>query len=280
MVQGLVERLVTVLRQAFAAEITGIDDHVVAGPAPVPAAGDLPLIALSPGELELESRVRDESTSQPRPREMRETIATGKTHPEGPYPLARTPLAGSLRCRAVFAPGELTERSVTLVEDRGFTVDPAGPSITFTADVAGSGEIRLVYSFVGVFTVRELRQELLADVHDKKASTVERLSSLVAGIVLTEHDEILDHVNRVKSVTYTADRYTTAHTFDRLTLVDGPAVEVSGGVVHQRLRFRATGRLEATRALADGFGLIERVHSPGRISKHPVDVEPELAGGA
>ena len=279
MIQGLVERLLTILQQAFADGIADVDQHVVAGPVPAPDAAALPLIALSPGELELESRVRDESTSQPRPREIRETIATNETIPAGPYSLERTPLAGSLRCRVVFEQGQLAERSVTLTEGRDFTVDPAAPSIAFTGDVAGSDQIRLIYSFAGIFTVRELRQQLLADVYGQDAGTVEGFASLVAGVVLTDQDELLEHVNRVAPTTYAAGRYATRHVFDRLVLTGGAAVDSSDGIVHQRLRFRATGRLEATREVDGGFGLIERVHSPGRVSEHPVDVEPELANG-
>lgn len=280
MVRGLVERLLTVLRQVFTAEIIDIDDHVVAGPVPAPAEEDLPLIALSPGELTLEPRVKDEATGQPRPRDRRQEIAVSETAPAGPYPLAQTPLADSLRCRIVFDKGELEERSVALREGHDFTIDPTAPSISFTYGITGADEIQLSYSVVGVFVVRELCQDLLADVYGKTVAAVERLSSLVTGIVLIDQNVLLEQVNRVAPTSYGVGRYATLHLFDRLVLLDGTAIEVSNNVVHQRLHFRATGRLEATRALEDGFGLIERVHSPGRVSEHPVDIEPEVLAGS
>ena len=74
MVQGLVDRLVSVLRLALAAEIADVEDHVVAGPVSAPATADLPLIALTAGAIEFSTRGKDEGSSQPRPEQTRQTM--------------------------------------------------------------------------------------------------------------------------------------------------------------------------------------------------------------
>ncbi|NUM65905.1 hypothetical protein HUU39_11615 [candidate division KSB1 bacterium] len=249
--------------------------HIVVGASSAPAADDLPLIALYPDKLAINQNVKETNSSQPRPQEFREEIAVNTTTPAGPYALAKTPLEKSTICKAIFDKGTVKERQALLVENKDFEIDYQQAKIVFTYDLAKASHILLKYSFVGVFTMREFQQDFLVDIFDDDIAEVEKWASLATGMILTSHDELIEQYNFTTKTEYTANQFLTYHTLDRIQMLEGVPSRADNCVKLQ-LKFKVVGQMKLTKAITSDFGLIEKIHSPGRISEQPVDVEIEL----
>lgn len=131
----------------------------------------------------------------------------------------------------------------------------------------------LSYSFVGVFTIREFKQELWVTVYGESVVDVERLASLTINIILTNYDALLEACNGSSQSEYRQNEYTTTHMIDQLQLLEGvPAFTEQQW--QTQLKFQIGGQLKLMRERTDGFGIIEQILSPGKISNKPgVDIE-------
>ena len=219
MIQNLIQQITTLLQESFAGVISDPEQHIVASPATEPTAEELPLIALYPNKLEIRQDFQETSSSQPRPQELRQEIAVNASNPAGPYSLAKTPLEQSTLCQIIFDKGTVTERQITLVENKDFDINYQNAAISFSFDLSEASSIILQYSFVGVFTIREFQQEFLVDIYDVNLADVEKWSSLVTGIILTNHDELLEHYNLIEKTEYLANQFITTHTIDQIQIL-------------------------------------------------------------
>ena len=244
----------------------------MAGPIPQPDVGALPMIALYAGKYEINQNMKDGSSSQPRPQEIAQDIPVDSGSPQGPYGLVKTPLDGSLRCKIIFEKESLTERQLTLVENKDFTIDYQNATIAFSYDMTAAGHIMLAYSFVGVFTIREFQQLFLIDVYDEDMADVEQWTSLINSMVLTNQNELIEHYNFTDKTEYTANQYISTHTIDRIDLLAG-APEALNQAIKFQFTFQVHGQIKLAKEIVGGFGLIEKIHSPGSTSVHPVDIE-------
>jgi len=222
------------------------------------------------------ARSPDNQDSHPRPQPHRQRIPVVPDAPQGPYLLQHQPLRGSTQAVALVAEGQVSEQRLRLQETQDFTINHAGPSITFVRDVSAASAVIVAYSFVGVFTVQDFQQGLLVEVFATDVPQVEQLASLTSGALLTAHDELLDAYNRdpVFQTTYTAGSVTTAHRLSRLHLLTAQMAYTPS--LKMTLGLRVSGQITAARAIQGGFGLIEKVHSPGVASTHSVDIEIDL----
>lgn len=131
----------------------------------------------------------------------------------------------------------------------------------------------LSYSFVGVFTIREFKQELWVTIYGESVATVERLASLTINIILTNYDALLKACNGPSQNEYRQNEYTTTHIIDQLQLLEGVTAYTEQRWQTQ-LKFQVGGQLKLMRERTDGFGIIEQILSPGKISNKPgVDIE-------
>lgn len=275
MIYGLIQQVILLLQQSFVGTIADPESHIVAGPVPEPGAGDVPLIALSAAGLEMNQNFKDTGSSQPRPQEFRQEIAVNAANPQGPYSLTKTPLQKSTLCKLIFDQGTLTERHASLVEDKDFTIDYGNRTIFFSNDVASAGTIALTYSFVGVYMIREFQQVFLVDVYDDDHVEVEKWASLITSMILTNQDELIEHYNVTAKTEYIANQFLTTHTIDRIHILSGNPNH-SGSLFNIQLRYEVAGQMKLIREIIDGFGIIEKIHSPGRISEQPVDIDIDL----
>jgi len=275
MIQNLLNRIVEILRQEFAGAISNPNQHIVLGPVNPPGAGALPLIALTPGPLEMSQAARDLSSSQPRPQELTQEIPVNLADPQGPYALAQTPLHMSALCKLVLDKGTLDERRVLLQEGHDFTIDYPNAEITFSTDISMADSILLRYSFAGVFTVQDFRQDFLIEVYDANHGAAEQWAALVMAAVLTNHDELLEHYNTTSKTAYSAGVFGSTHSLAQLLPLGG-APGAAGTNLRWQLTFKAAGQLFLTKAITEGFGLIEKIRSPGHHGDFPVDIGVEL----
>lgn len=275
MINKLIEEIIARLRSGFNGVISNPDNHIEAGPISPPGTGALPKIALYAGGYEINQTVRDDASSQPRPQPITQIIPVNVGTPQGPYSLSKTPLQGTLRCKIIFNKGAVDERKLTLQENADFTTDYSTAEVLFNTSIEEADEIVLDYSFVGVYTLREFQQSLLLDVYAASVSESEQLAALSSSMILTQQNELLDHFNVVDPTEYIANQYVTKHSLDRIDLMAG-APETQSNVYQYQSTFQVHGQIKYTKAIVDGFGLIEKVHSPGVDSEHPVDIEVNL----
>lgn len=274
MIHKLLDRIVELLRQELAGALPDPATHVVVGPVASPAAAALPIIALTPGALEMPAGKRDVSSSQPRPQPFTEEIAVDPASPRGPYALAQTPLRMSTTCKLVLDHGTLDERQKLLHEGSDYTVDYQGAKISFSTDVSHADRIELRYSFAGIFTVQSFRQDFLVEVYDATHALAEKWLALALAAVLTHYDELLEGYNTTDKTLHSAGALGAAHQLAQIQPLRCALAESAG--IRWQMTFRVSGELTLTRATADGFNLIEKIRSPGRHSDQVVDISVGL----
>jgi hypothetical protein len=275
MIHKLLDRIVQILRQELAGTLPNPAVHIVLGPVADPATPTLPIISLTPGTLDILSGARDVSSSQPRPQPFTQEIAVNSVNPQGPYGLAQTPLRTSVICKLILDKDTLDERQVLLNEDRDYTINYPNAQISFSADVLGASSILLRYTYAGVFTVHNFRQDFVIEVYDTTHALTEQWLALALAAVLTYHDELLAHYNTTDKTFYGGGVLGSAHQLTQLQPV-GCALAAAASIRWQ-LTFRVSGQLTLTRAVTDGFSLIEKIRSPGRHSNQAVDIDVGLA---
>jgi hypothetical protein len=271
--QNLIAKIRDVLVATLEGVVPGAAERILAAPVSTPSANLRPLIVLSSGDLAMASQAPDNQDSRPRPQPHQQRIAVVPAAPQGPYVLQHPPLRGTVQATAVVAEGQVAERRLRLQETQDFAIDAAGPSITFIRDVSAASAVLVGYSFVGIFTVHDFQQTLVIEIIAADVPQVEQLASLTTGTLFTAQGELLDACNRdpVFQTTYTAGSVTTTHRLSRLHLLTAQMAYAPSPKM--TLNVRVSGQITAARALEGGFGLIEKVHSPGASSNLPVDVE-------
>src|SRR5262245_28709665 len=137
MITNLLDRIVQILRQELTGAIPNVASHVVLGPVTDPAAPALPMIALTPGALEIPPGARDLSSSEPRPQPFTQEITVNPVNSQGPYLLEKTPLRTSVICKLILDKDTLDERQILLIEggDNDYTINYQTNQITFNADL-------------------------------------------------------------------------------------------------------------------------------------------------
>lgn len=270
MIHKLLEAIVTVLRAGFTGIIPTPAARITFGTVVNPNAGQLPRLAAYAGLLETSQVNVDVASSAVRPQELRERLTVSGGTPQGPYTLAKTPLEGSLLCQAVYQEGLVGERRQLFQEGKDFSVNYLNHTMTFTTSLAGAGVLLVQYNFPGIFTIREFRQEFFLDIFDNDPAPLERWSAISTAIVQTNHDLLLQTFNQINKTEHTANDYLSVHTVRHINLLSGtPALVTSP--FQMKLKFEVRGEIRSVKQISGGFGLIERVHSPGKTGG-PVDI--------
>lgn len=273
MILKLQERIVALLRTGLAGAVPNpVALHIVTGP---PPANPRPFLAVYGGDLHMGAQAPDFSSSQPRPMELKEEFPVQAGTPQGPYSLAQTPLKGSALGRLVYDKGGLDERRRLIQENKDFTIDYPNASLQIQADMADASHVQLVYFFAGIFFVQEFRQEFFLEVLGPDVSALERLSSLAASVIFTNHDELIAHYNQSNRTVYSATQYLSEHWIGRLAWLDNSTVH-AGNNSSVKMRFSVNGQVKHIRADAGGFGIIESIRSPGQPATTGVNISPEM----
>lgn len=275
MIQKLGEQIVSILRLGLQGEIPDPTTHIVLEPVSDPNSGDIPLITFAKGELATYQIANELSSSQPRPQSFQQSLAVDTLAPQGPYALDQTPLEGSMLLRVVYDKDTLTERSQLFQENKEYTIDYTTGQLTVSKDISDASDLLLTYSFVGIFTIKEFQQNFLMTVYSDSTSELEILTSLCLSMISTNHDELLTSYNQTDKTVYSANDYVSEHSLSHIQLLKGQ-VDFQNNILKEELHFLVKGQIKSIKTLSGGFGLIEKVHSPGIISDHAVDVEPNL----
>ncbi len=269
MIHHLMTTALTQLCDHLGGLLDAPEEHVVIAPAQVPGE-DLPRLVLSPGPFTMNARAKAPRADSPRPQPAQQRIVLDAA--QGPYPLAHTPLAESVRGQLILDDGTLSEHRELWVEGADLSIDYAQATVTLNQPLPSPGVLLLDYTFAGIFTVREFQQTLLLDITAADFAAAEQWASLATGVLLTHTDTLLAGAQAV----YESGRaVSTTHHVAQFDLVDGtPSLSASQATL--RLTFSATGHMQLVRAIDDGFGVIEQIHSPGVTSTSPVAIQAEL----
>jgi hypothetical protein len=104
---------------------------------------------------------------------------------------------------------------------------------------------------------------------------VEQWASLINSMLLTNQNELIEHYNLTDKTEYTANQYLSTHSIDRINLLTGVPEALNQSIKFQ-FTFEVHGQIKLAKEIEGGFGLIEKIHSPGSTSVHPVDIEVGL----
>lgn len=265
MIEKLIDLIILHLEQAFG---WNPSDNKVGREA---FASDKPYIRLRAGDLEAGLWAKDESSSRPRPQPFREKKTTGGARV---FALAKQPLKGSLLCQVIYDENTVDERRELVVEGRDFTINYQTNELTFDGyDPSASSAIALEYSFPGIYTIREFKQEFVLEFYDETISKREELAAIALAAVLTNHDELMEGFNMISK--YNEQDYSTAHTLSDIQFMAGRPNDLKEPSSLQ-LFFLAKGQIKAIREMKDPAYLIDRIKSRNSSSGYLVDIEAKL----
>ncbi len=274
MIQRLIGLLIELLEEGF----TGLVDasRIQVGPIALPDAANSPAVALYTGELTFDQDFTDVSSSEPRPVEIKRTLAVINATPQGPYDLGQVPMPGTMLLKVVYDPGEAGERRQLLQETVDYTIDYTNEQLNFIFDMTDAGELELEYNTPAIFTFRAFEQEFWIDIYDDDVVNLERLAALASAMILTRYNSLLEDFNDDAANSYSATDYVSQHRLSALHLLAG-VPDHSNTTRLIRLQFQVRGSLRLSRILDEPVGFIDKVFSPGKEgSAYPVDINPEL----
>lgn len=254
MIQNLVLRIISLLVETLARVVSPAEQHIKAGPVDSNDSSNLPIIVLTPGCFTISQQPGENTSNQPRPEEFREKLAVSQKKPLGPYILAKTPLQGTVQCQVFFPEGSLTEKQIWLQEKQDFTINYKTQECNFTYDISQAESILFIYSFVGIFSLRNFEQELFIEVQAATINELEKLTALIAGSILTHHDQLIDPTYQTE---YNADSLRILAQLRQIQFLAGNPADTSP--IKMKLKFLVTGQLKATRTISEEFGIIEKI---------------------
>jgi hypothetical protein len=259
MIQNLVLRIISLLVETLASVVSHAEQHIKAGPVDSNDSSNLPIIVLTPGCFTISQQPGENTSNQPLPEEFREKLAVSQEKPLGPYILAKTPLQGTIQCQVFFGESRLTEKQIWLQEKQDFTINYTTKECNFIYDISKAESILFIYSFVGIFSLRNFEQELFIEVQAATINELEKLTALIAGSILTYHDQLIEAYNQdpTYKTEYNADSLRILAQLRQIQFLAGNPADTSS--IKITLKFLVTGQLKATRAISEDFGIIEKI---------------------
>jgi hypothetical protein len=157
------------------------------------------------------------------------------------------------------AEGTLTEKQIWLQEKQDFTINYTTKECNFIYDISKAESILFIYSFVGIFSLRNFEQELFIEVQAATINELEKLTALIAGSILTYHDQLIEAYNQdpTYKTEYNADSLRILAQLRQIQFLAGNPADTSS--IKITLKFLVTGQLKATRAISEDFGIIEKI---------------------
>ena len=259
MIQNLVLRIISLLVETLASVLSPAEQHIKAGPVDSSDSSNLPMIVITPGCFTISQQPGENTSNQPRPEEFRQELNVSQQNPLGPYTLAKTPLQGTVQCKVLLREGTATEAEIWLREKQDFTINYKTKECNFTYDISQAESILFIYSFVGIFSLRNFEQELFIEVQAASTNELEKLTALIAGSILTHHDQLIEAYNQdpTYKTEYNAASLGILAQLHQIQFLAGNPADTSS--IKMTLKFLVTGQLKATRAISENFGIIEKI---------------------
>ena len=108
------------------------------------------------------------------------------------------------------------------------------------------------------------------------AFNLERLSAITTAVLLTNHDNLLEQFNKTNRTEHSIGDYVSEHSIREINLLSvTPNYLTEPTILLMRLQCEVSGEIKAIKEISGGYGLIEKILSPGRTGE-PVDIEVNI----
>lgn len=280
----MIRNLVKAAIQLLTTELNGTGLNFSEGPNQAPAVNQLPLVMLTPGQMEAPAPFGDSPAGQTRPRETVELFVVNIGNVAGPYTLAQQPLEGTLSCRLVWnQPGDPLEgKKIRLNPTQGpgdgFKIDYPNRKVEviFASPLTGAPRLEVAYSFAAVFSIRDFRQILRLDCYAGSIADAEKWIALASSVLINNADALLKTANTTGNLN-SAGNYATQHLVSTFVLQDGLPVRIAANMQSYQMQFMTTGQVILSRTLAGGAETIRKVFSPGhKNDPGTINIEPNI----
>jgi hypothetical protein len=260
-IQKLLIKICELLQTELAGLITQPANQIVALPIPETPPQTLPLIGIYPGNLEINQNFKQSSSSQPTLQQIHQEINIDNPQPAVTYQLTQTPVKNSIICHLV-----IEKQKILLQEDTDFNIDDQQGTITFVKNLAKVNKILLDYSYMSVCIIREFSQDFLVDILDSNLKNIEKFSSLISGMILTNHDELIADYNFPSQVTqYQSNQILTVHSISHIDFINGSYSNFLSSYKLQ-LKFQTKGQIKVTKAVRDSVLPIQTIQIQQNIN--------------
>jgi hypothetical protein len=267
-IQQLLQLIIARLVAGLAGQVSTPATRITLGPIADPDLPSRPRWALQAGDLDLRQSTADDTSGQPRPVELRETIAVNAGTPAGPYPLAQQPLEGSVEMKVVYEPNLVTEYAETLLPGIDFTVNLAGPNFTVVKDISEADLLRVAYSYVGNVHLREFEQGFYIDLYSDGWAGIDQWLGLTSAIIQTQQALLLEQFNFLSPTNFSANGFVSGASLQKIKLLKfEPQPLMEGQALDDariRVYFSVTGQMRLGQSLSGGFGIISSIHTRGQ----------------
>lgn len=252
MIQKLLIKISQILQTELAGLISQPDNQIVALPITETQPQSLPLIGIYPSKLEINQNFKQSSSSQPTLQQLHQEI--DNSPPNLIYQLAQTPVKGSILCHLV-----IEKQQNLLQEDTDFNIDYQQRTISFKKKLAKVDRINLDYSFMSVCVIREFTQEFFVDIIDSNLENIEKFSSLISGIILTNNDELIaDYNSHFQANPYQSNQIITNLTVSYIHFLNANYSNFTNPFKFQ-LKFQVKGQLNLSRTVRESILPIQTI---------------------
>jgi hypothetical protein len=251
-IQKLLINISQLLQTELAGLITQPDNQIVVLPLSETQPQSLPLIGIYPSKLEINQNFKQSSSSQPTLQQLHQEI--DNPQPNLIYQLAQTPIKGSILCHLV-----IEKQQNLLQEDTDFNIDYQQRTISFKETLAKVDKIKLDYSFISVCIIREFIQEFFVDIIDSNLENIEKFSSLISGIILTNNDELIaDYNSHFQANPYQSKQIIANSTISYIHFLNANYINLTNPLKFQ-LKLQVKGQLNLSRTVRESISPIQTI---------------------
>lgn len=111
-----------------------------------------------------------------------------------------------------------------------------------------------------ILVMREFEQDFFIEIYDKDLGKVEKLASLILGVILTNSEDLLQEYNNVTTSTkYQSKAITTVHIINQVNVLDS-IYKTTAEPQSFELKLQAKGQLKLLRNIGGELGTIDEIN--------------------
>ncbi|MBD2196754.1 MULTISPECIES: hypothetical protein [Calothrix] len=246
MIQNLLSKISELLQSELAGLITQTAKHILDIPISDKEAELLPLIAIYPGNLEISPKFKQSSSIHPSLQELHQEIILDNSPANCTYQLDKIPVEGFTLCHLM-----IDGEDNLLEENLDFFIDYQQATITLKTDLSRASKLLIDYSFMSILVIQEFMQEFFIDIWDDSLTNIDKYSSLIMGIILTNNDQLINDYNLNSQLTpYQTHHIFNTHQINQIRVMNGSYSSFSSPFKFQ-LKFQVIGQLRIRKTVSE-----------------------------
>ena len=115
-----------------------------------------------------------------------------------------------------------------------------------------------------VTVVREFDQDFFIDIYDNDLGNLEKLASLILGIILTNSEDLLQEYNVTASTSYQSKAIATVHIINQINILDS-LYKTTAEPQSFELKLQAKGQLKLSRNIGGDLDTIKNINIQSSI---------------